>query len=82
MVRAVNMGISAVIDPDGRVVALPDEESWAASKKTRGVVRSDVPLDRRGSLYAAAGDWVPVLCWGLIVAGLVTLRLRGRGQTP
>lgn len=82
VVRAVNMGISAVIDPDGRVAALPVEESWAASKKTRGVVRSEIPLDRRGSLYAVAGDWVPGLCWGLIVAGLVTLRLRGRGQTP
>ena len=44
-------------------------------------MRSDVPLDRRGSLYAAAGDWVPGLFWGLIAAGLVTLRLRG-SQTP
>jgi apolipoprotein N-acyltransferase len=79
VVRAVNMGISAVIDPDGKVVALPVEASWAASKQTRGIVRSDVPLDRRDSLYAAAGDWVPGLFWGLIAAGLVTLRLRGRG---
>ena len=46
VVRAVNMGISAVIDPDGRVVALPVEESWAESKKTqrrRAVRRADRP---------------------------------------
>jgi apolipoprotein N-acyltransferase len=83
VVRAVNMGISAVIDPDGRVAALPVEESWAASKKTRGIVRAEVPVDRRDSFYAAAGDWVPGLCWGLIAAGLVTLRLRPRpGPVP
>jgi len=81
VVRAVNMGISALIDPDGKVVALPVEESWAASKQTKGVVRADVPLDRRGSLYAAAGDWVSALFWGLIVAGLVTVRVRTRRQT-
>ncbi len=83
VVRAVNLGISAVIDPDGRVVALPVEGSWAASKKTRGIVRADVPLDRRDSFYAAAGDWLPALCWAAVAAGLVTLRLRGRpGPVP
>ncbi|HET6573512.1 MAG TPA: apolipoprotein N-acyltransferase [Fimbriiglobus sp.] len=81
IIRAVNMGISALIDPDGKVAALPIEESWAASKKTRGVVRADIPLDHRGSFYAAAGDWVPGLFWGLIAAGLVTRRLRRRQTT-
>ena len=66
VVRAVNMGISAVIDPDGRVKALP-ETSWAASKKMAGVVRAEVPIDTRGSVYAAVGDWVPGLCWLLLV---------------
>jgi apolipoprotein N-acyltransferase len=74
VVRAVNMGVSAVIDPDGRVVALPVAESWSKSKKTRGIVRADVPLDRRESPYAAVGDWVPALCWGLLVVGLVARR--------
>jgi apolipoprotein N-acyltransferase len=77
IVRAVNMGISAVIDGDGRVVALPGD-SWAKSKKMHGVVRAAVPLDTRGSFYAATGDWVPLGCWAFVAAGLVTLRLRRR----
>ncbi len=67
VVRAVNMGISGVIDPDGRVVALPVAADWAASVKKRAVVRAEVPLDTRNSLYAAWGDWVPAGC-GLVVA--------------
>lgn len=75
VVRAVNMGISAVIDPDGRVMALP-AESWIASKKVEGVVSAVVPLDSRGSSYARLGDWVPAGCWAALLAGLVLGRLR------
>lgn len=75
VVRAVNMGISAVIDPDGRVIALP-AESWSASKKVEGVVSAVVPLDSRGSSYARLGDWVPAGCWAALLAGLVLGRLR------
>lgn len=74
VVRAVNMGVSAVIDPDGRVVVLPNEDGWAASKATRGIVRADVPLDHRGSLYAVVGDWFPALCWLGIAVGWVATR--------
>src|SRR5207247_1167288 len=82
VVRAVNMGISAVIDPDGRVVALPrllgpdgklgDEPagSWSASKKVQGVVTAVVPIDTRESCFARLGDWVPGLSWAAIAAGL------------
>ena len=68
VVRAVNMGISAVIDPDGRVVALPGE-SWWMSKKVEGVVSAVVPIDARVSWYARVGDWLPAACWGLLVVG-------------
>lgn len=78
VVRAVNMGISGVIDPDGRVVALPGE-SWAASKKVEAVVSAVVPIDGRGSWYARLGDWIPAACWGLLVLGHVASRLRLRG---
>ncbi len=66
VVRAVNMGISGVIDPDGRVVALPVPDDWQASVKARKVVRAEVPLDTRLSRYAAWGDWVPAGCWLVI----------------
>jgi apolipoprotein N-acyltransferase len=76
--RAVNMGISAIIDPDGRVVALPGP-TWAESKKVDGVVRGAVPLATGTTLYARLGDWLPVGCWlailfGGLVRGLVLRR--------
>jgi apolipoprotein N-acyltransferase len=69
VVRAVNMGISAVIDPDGRVVA-------AAPKQVEAVVTAAVPIDDRGSPYARLGDWLPGACWALIVAGVLVGRRR------
>jgi apolipoprotein N-acyltransferase len=87
VVRAVNMGISGVIDPDGRVVALPKKldadgrptipcESWSASKKVEGVVTAVVPLDERESLYARLGDWVPAACWAVLLVGVVAAARR------
>ena len=67
--RAVNMGISAVIDGNGRIVALP-AATWGESKKIAAVLAADVPLDRRSSLYAVWGDWLPVGCWLFIGLGL------------
>jgi apolipoprotein N-acyltransferase len=87
VVRAVNMGVSAVIDPNGRVLApqatmhddvhvweveagasgLPPAR-WAEFKKTQGVLTAAVPIDRRPSLYAACGDWLPAGCWVALIA--------------
>ena len=77
VLRAVNMGISAAIDPDGRIIALPGllDENWATSKSIASTVVVDVPLDKRGSLYALLGDWVPLLAWLGIVAGLFSTRI-------
>jgi apolipoprotein N-acyltransferase len=75
VVRAVNMGISAIIDPDGRVVALPGD-SWADSKRMDGTVTDRLPLDTRQSFYARFGDWFPALSWAVIVVGLVLTRRR------
>lgn len=80
LLRSVNLGISAVIDGDGRIVELPGliDDGWAASKNVSRAMVVDVPLDGRGSPYAAVGDWVPLLCWVGMVAGFVTLRLARR----
>ena len=74
--RAVNMGISAVIDGDGRVVALPDE-TWSESKSRTAVVSAAIPLDGRDSVYSATGDWfgVGVAAFAVIGVGL-GLRVR------
>ena len=89
VVRAVNMGISAVIDPDGRVIELPkklDEQgqptipaqSWSGSKKVEGVVLSAVPIDTRQTLYARLGDWVAAACWVGVLVGVVGTAIRRR----
>ncbi|HLJ95475.1 MAG TPA: apolipoprotein N-acyltransferase [Gemmataceae bacterium] len=67
--RAVNMGISAVIDGNGRIVALPGS-SWASSKKIAAVLTAAIPIDQRSSLYARWGDWLPWVCWLLVAGGL------------
>jgi apolipoprotein N-acyltransferase len=68
--RAVNMGISAVIDGNGRVVALPGPD-WAGSKKIETVLTATIPIDHRASLYARIGDWLPWTCWLIVGVGLV-----------
>jgi apolipoprotein N-acyltransferase len=66
LVRAVNMGVSAVIDPNGRVTHTPGP-TWAASKAIAAVVIANVPIDNRWSFYAWAGDWLPLGCWFIII---------------
>jgi len=73
--RAVNMGISAVIDGNGKVTDLPGS-SWEKSKKVEAVLTASVPIDHRISLYARWGDWVPAICWLSLALGLVFGRLR------
>jgi apolipoprotein N-acyltransferase len=68
LVRAVNMGISAVIDGNGRIVALP-AETLRASKGVEAIVKATVPIDTRTSVYAYAGDWLPWACWIGVVYG-------------
>jgi apolipoprotein N-acyltransferase len=80
LARAVNMGVSAVVDGDGRIVARLD-------KATEGVVSAVVPLDDRTSLYSRMGDWLPRGCL-MVAVGLVVLGLTrpagksGRGGLP
>jgi apolipoprotein N-acyltransferase len=68
--RAVNTGISAVIDGNGRVIA-------ALPKMKAAALVASVPLDARQGLYTWVGDWLPMGCLGVAV-GAVGLRLAGR----
>lgn len=71
MVRAVNTGISAIIDGDGQV-------RHRSEKATETVVVGTVPLDPRTSLYVATGDWLAgsclACCGFLAVFGIVPRR--------
>lgn len=62
--RSVNMGVSAVIDGNGRI-------AMSEPKKTEGVIACDMPIDRRTSLYAQWGDWLPWSCWIILAAAFV-----------
>ena len=76
MVRAVNTGISAVIDGDGVVVepevfidgddqgrtSMRDSRSGRWHKQLNVALVHPVPLDNRTSLYVAYGDWFAGSC--------------------
>ncbi len=63
LVRSVNMGISAVIDGDGSILALP-KQTWRASKACAAVFVADVPQYAGLTLYVRWGDW---FCWSCVV---------------
>jgi apolipoprotein N-acyltransferase len=94
LARSVNMGVSAVIDSNGKVLApvkrsLPsgtevwsipgDAKSqqalppgqWSQYKQVDGILEVEMPIDRRTSVYAMLGDWLPWSCWALVGVGLV-----------
>jgi apolipoprotein N-acyltransferase len=66
--RAVNMGVSCVIDSNGRLIGLPGP-SISKSKGFSAIVVANVPIDHRGSLYVWWGDVLPIACW--LMSGMV-----------
>eukprot|EP00913_Durusdinium_trenchii_P023419 g21997.t1 len=76
MVRAVNTGISAVIDGDGAIVepetfidgdnegrdSMRDPKTGRWHKSLNAAIVHTVPLDNRRSLYVEWGDWFAQLC--------------------
>jgi apolipoprotein N-acyltransferase len=67
LVRATNSGISAVIDPAGRVVA---RTGLLARESLRGAVRAHGET----TLYARLGDWPGWLAAAAVAAALLPLR--------
>lgn len=55
VIRAANNGISAVVDPEGRVVGS------TLKLNVRGVIDSDLPATRTRTIYAWAGDFMLAL---------------------
>lgn len=62
MVRAVNTGISAIIDGDGAIRARAVDPQTGQSKQVEAVVCDFVPLDNRQSFYLQCGDWFAQTC--------------------
>ncbi len=84
LARAVNTGISAMVDGNGRILK-------SLAKLKEGVLIETTPLDDRVSLYSAWGDWLGLFCLaatiGLLVLGTFSPRHRKTdpavpGRTP
>lgn len=81
MARAVNMGVTCVIDADGRIVALPGGASTLSGAKAfPAVLFAQIPLDTRSSIYVQWGDWLPAGCWLLVLGGMIVVLLRMRRE--
>ena len=69
--RAVNTGISAFIDPNGRIYSRVRTDGRDFGPGVVGYDVQRVYLDRRGSFYGRTGDWLALACLGL--AGILWL---------
>ncbi|MBI2931008.1 MAG: apolipoprotein N-acyltransferase [Planctomycetes bacterium] len=78
-VRATNTGISALIEPTGRLAAVV-EGSEGNRKGVAGARCAVARVTRSASPYRALGDWAAWLCAGLCVGGLVARKLRRAGS--
>ncbi|MDZ4684558.1 MAG: apolipoprotein N-acyltransferase [Planctomycetaceae bacterium] len=93
VVRAVNTGISAIIDGDGAILdpevfidgdkqgrkSARDPKTGRWHKQLNAALMHTVPLDPRRSLYVRHGDWFATLCCGLSVfIGLTAIVPRRR----
>ena len=77
VVRATNDGISALIDPNGRVVEILRGRHTGSPINEAGVFYPQVILDsRRGTLYTRWGDWFPFTCLVVALACIVACRVR------
>lgn len=65
LARAVNTGLSALVDGNGEI-----RDSLA--KESKGVLSVTVPLDKRTSYYSRWGDWLGLTCLAISI-GLVPL---------
>ena len=77
LVRSTNTGISAFVDPVGRIVSRSG--IW-----TRETLVDRVPMMQGRTLYALCGDWLGWVCALLSLAGIgrALLALRHRGEPP
>jgi len=75
LVRVANTGISAVIEPTGRITGPPP-------LFTRGTQTDEVYWHRELTVYARVGDLFAEICFVLMIAGLIVAYFRPRAAIP
>jgi len=75
LVRVANTGISAVIEPTGRITA-------PTPLFTRGTQTEDVYWRREVTVYTAVGDLFAEICFVLTLAGFIFACFRPRAPVP
>ncbi len=73
VVRAATTGVSAIIDPRGRILTRVEDEH-ESELDVEGYAAADVPVSRLSTLYLRHGDWFIAV----IFAALATFLLRAR----
>src|SRR6185436_9702041 len=68
VIRATNTGISAFIEPTGRIQAML--EVGGRCKEVEGVLSGRIRLTEATSVYRGLGDWAKWLTLGAAAAGL------------
>jgi len=74
LLRDTNSGITAVVDPYGRIVA-------EAPRNRRVALQASYSLEQSTTFYTRHGDWFPILCAIITVIGLL-LHYFGRARAP
>ena len=72
IVRGTNTGISAFVDPHGKVTDMIE------GKEVEGTLASRVRISSTGSLYRIVGDLLPWLSWLFVLLSLVWMFFRKR----
>ena len=87
MVRAVNSGVSALIDPNGRLLRKTyANDPYREPRAADGIVVSAPRMSGGDTMYVKYGDWFAYLCIAAtLTAGAIALRRRraaGSGTKP
>jgi len=81
--RSVNTGISAIIDPDGRIHDRVEADPTNGWPNACGVAVGEVLTDSRFTLYTRLGDWFGWTCallWVVLYLDYWTIRALGRAE--
>jgi apolipoprotein N-acyltransferase len=70
LVRSTNTGISAIVDPAGRIEKRTGQ--W-----TRETLSGKMPLMQGRTVYGLLGDWLGWLCAAIVLYGIVRARRAG-----